>query len=166
MSIQRAYVHYIRTAEKFIYIENQYFLGSSNEWKKGIFKDSLAATDGAMHVIAMEIALKICSKIRNGEHFCAFILIPLFPEGIPESGAVQEILCWQRNTVELMYGLIAEALKENKEKHPGKQATDFLSIFALGNRQYPPESAVENEIARMGRQMIYVHSKMMIVDDS
>jgi len=32
MSIQTAYVHAIRSAQHFIYIENQYFLGSSYNW--------------------------------------------------------------------------------------------------------------------------------------
>ena len=31
-SISRAYVKLIRTAERFIYIENQYFLGSAYAW--------------------------------------------------------------------------------------------------------------------------------------
>jgi len=166
MSIQRAYAHYIRNAENFIYIENQYFLGSSNEWKKGVFGDSLASTDGATHVIPMEIALKIAAKIRAGEHFCAYILIPLYSEGIPESGAVQEILCWQRNTVELMYNTINEELRRHQDLHPGKKPTDFLSFFCLGQREYPPEDAVHDPIAKLGRHMIYVHSKMLIVDDS
>jgi phospholipase D1/2 len=32
MSIHTAYVNAIRAAQKFIYIENQYFLGSSFNW--------------------------------------------------------------------------------------------------------------------------------------
>ena len=31
-SISRAYVKLIRTAERFIYVENQYFLGSAYAW--------------------------------------------------------------------------------------------------------------------------------------
>lgn len=37
MSIHSAYVKAIRAAQKFIYIENQYFLGSSYNWDS--FKD-------------------------------------------------------------------------------------------------------------------------------
>ncbi|GKU95377.1 hypothetical protein SLEP1_g8741 [Rubroshorea leprosula] len=32
MSVHTAYVHAIRSAQRFIYIENQYFLGSSYNW--------------------------------------------------------------------------------------------------------------------------------------
>ena len=35
----------------------------------------------ANHTIPMEIAAKISSKIRNGEIFRAFIVLPMFPEG-------------------------------------------------------------------------------------
>ena len=31
--------------------------------------------------------------------------------GIPESGAVQEILHWQCNTVRMMYGIIGDAIQ-------------------------------------------------------
>jgi hypothetical protein len=31
--------------------------------------------------------------------------------GIPESGAVQEILHWQCNTVRMMYGIVGDAIR-------------------------------------------------------
>ncbi len=62
-------------AEHYIYIENQYFLGSSHCWEA----DRHA---GATHLVPIEIALKIVSKIRDGERFMAYIVIPLFPEGM------------------------------------------------------------------------------------
>ena len=43
----------------------------------------------------MELALKICSKISAYEHFCVYIVISMWPEGVPSSAAVQEILFWQ-----------------------------------------------------------------------
>ncbi|WJX30269.1 Phospholipase D gamma 2 [Trifolium repens] len=52
MSIHSAYVKAIRVAQKFIYIENQYFLGSSYNWDS--YKDL-----SANNLIPMEIALKI-----------------------------------------------------------------------------------------------------------
>ena len=61
-------------AEHFIYIENQYFLGSSHCWAE----DKHA---GATHLVPIEIALKIVQKINAGERFMAYIMVPLFPEG-------------------------------------------------------------------------------------
>lgn len=45
----------------------------------------------------MELALKIASKIRAKERFVVYIVIPMWPEGDPNSGPMQEILYWQVN---------------------------------------------------------------------
>ncbi|KAJ9703829.1 hypothetical protein PVL29_005203 [Vitis rotundifolia] len=87
-SIQTAYIQAIRSAQHFIYIENQYFLGSSYAWPS--YKDA-----GADNLIPMELALKIASKIRAKERFAVYIVIPMWPEGDPKSNTVQEILFWQ-----------------------------------------------------------------------
>ena len=50
---------------------------------------------GADNLIPMELALKISSKIRAKERFAVYVVIPMWPEGDPKSGAVQEILYWQ-----------------------------------------------------------------------
>lgn len=87
-SIQTAYIQAIRSAQRFVYIENQYFLGSSYGWPS--YKDA-----GADNLIPMELALKIASKIRAKENFSVYIVIPMWPEGDPKSASVQEILYWQ-----------------------------------------------------------------------
>ncbi|MFS7941704.1 putative phospholipase D [Helianthus anomalus] len=43
----------------------------------------------------MEIALKIANKIRANERFAAYIVIPMWPEGVPTNSATQRILVWQ-----------------------------------------------------------------------
>lgn len=35
------------------------------------------------------------SKINANERFCVYVVIPMWPEGIPNGAAVQEILFWQ-----------------------------------------------------------------------
>lgn len=50
---------------------------------------------GADNLIPMELALKIVSKIRARERFTVYVVIPMWPEGVPSSAAVQEILYWQ-----------------------------------------------------------------------
>ncbi|KAG1362334.1 Phospholipase D beta 2 [Cocos nucifera] len=88
MSIHTAYVNAIRAAQHFIYIENQYFLGSSFNWDSN--KDL-----GANNLIPIEIALKIANKIKANERFSAYIVIPMWPEGNPTGAATQRILYWQ-----------------------------------------------------------------------
>ncbi|GKU89251.1 hypothetical protein SLEP1_g3415 [Rubroshorea leprosula] len=161
-SIQIAYVQAIRSAQHYIYIENQYFIGSSYAWPS--YKGA-----GADNLIPSELALKIANKIKANERFAVYVIIPIYPEGDPKSEIVQEILFWQYQTMQMMYTIIAKELREMNrlDSHP----LDFLNFYCLGKR----ESIHEEKLAingdkvydsqRFGRFMIYVHSKSMIVDD-
>ncbi|MCL4130097.1 UNVERIFIED_CONTAM: hypothetical protein GTU68_054362 [Idotea baltica] len=164
-SIHRAYIHQIRRADRFIYIENQYFLGSAYAWESE--RDTKA-----YHLIPQEITQRIIEKLNAGEDFKVFIVIPMFPEGDPASKPVQEILHWQHRTMEMMYKGISEAIEANGlETHP----TDYLSFYCLGKREapedvpddlnFPEQQACLVSVRESVRFMVYVHSKMMIVDD-
>ncbi|MCO5576766.1 hypothetical protein L7F22_030585 [Adiantum nelumboides] len=138
-------------------------------------RDSRAVRIGANHLIPIELALKIVSKIKANEDFSVYVVIPLWPEGVPSSTSMQEILFFQSQTMEMMFTLIANALQEtgkDKDHHP----TDFLNFFCLGNREVisdngsapstPRDEKSSQALARKsGRFMIYVHAKGMIVDD-
>ncbi|CAA3018136.1 phospholipase D gamma 1-like [Olea europaea subsp. europaea] len=167
MSIHTAYVEAIRAAQHFIYIENQYFIGSSYNWSTN--KDV-----GANNLIPIEIALKIASKIRAHERFAAYIVIPMWPEGNPTGAATQRILFWQHKTMQMMYETIYQALVEvGLENSYSPQ--DYLNFYCLGNREaldtgYPSErqsaaNTPQGLSQKNRRFMIYVHSKGMIVDD-
>ncbi|KAL3587043.1 hypothetical protein D5086_013910 [Populus alba] len=169
-SIQDAYINAIRRAKNFIYIENQYFLGSSFGWKS---TDINVPDIAALHLIPKELSLKIVSKIEAGERFTVYIVIPMWPEGIPESGSVQAILDWQRRTMDMMYSDITEALVK---KGLNTDPREYLSFFCLGNREttkngeYEPPEVPEpdtdySRAQKARRFMIYVHAKTMIVDD-
>ncbi|KZV45306.1 phospholipase PLDb1 [Dorcoceras hygrometricum] len=167
MSIHTAYVKAIRAAQHFIYIENQYFLGSSFNWSN--YKDL-----GANNLIPMEIALKIAKKIRARERFSVYIVVPMWPEGVPTSTPTQRILYWQYNTMQMMYETIYQALQEtglDRDYEP----QDYLNFFCLGNRESGESGSISDTKAssnspqaltrKSRRFMIYVHSKGMIVDD-
>ncbi|KAK1264430.1 Phospholipase D alpha 1 [Acorus gramineus] len=169
-SIQDAYIHAIRRAKNFIYIENQYFLGSSFGWKPDDIK---VEEIGALHLIPKELSLKIVSKIEAGERFTVYVVVPMWPEGVPESASVQAILDWQRRTMEMMYTDIIQALNaKGIEANP----KDYLTFFCLANREvkksgeYTPGEQPEPDTDYIRAQearrfMIYVHAKMLIVDD-
>ncbi|KAL9328663.1 hypothetical protein ACSQ67_003666 [Phaseolus vulgaris] len=166
MSIHSAYVKAIRGAQKFIYIENQYFLGSSYNWDSYI-------NLGANNLIPMEIALKIASKIKQHERFSVYIVIPMWPEGVPKSKLTQRILFWQFKTMQMMYETVYKALQETGLDNQ-YEPQDYLNFFCLGNREIPENEHVtkttrENTpqaLTKKNRRfMIYVHSKGMIVDD-
>ncbi|KAL6643229.1 hypothetical protein ACP70R_021410 [Stipagrostis hirtigluma subsp. patula] len=169
-SIQDAYIHAIRRAKHFIYIENQYFLGSSFAWKPdGIKPEDIEAS----HLIPRELSLKIVSKIEAGERFAVYIVMPMWPEGVPAKETIQAILDWQRRTVEMMYYDISIALEAKRIDADPK---DYLTFFCLGNRErkmdgeyepkhHPHPGSDYDRAQKARRSMIYVHAKMMIVDD-
>nr|DAD31926.1 TPA_asm: hypothetical protein HUJ06_010777 [Nelumbo nucifera] len=172
MSIHSAYVTAIRAAQNFIYIENQYFIGSSYNWTS-------RNQSGADNLIPMEIALKIANKIKEKKRFSAYIVIPMWPEGDPASKAVQMMLYLQLETMRMMYKMVYEALeKAGLEKKYTPQ--DYLNFFCLGNREALDQKAAsssgeshvkaqentpQERTKRSRRFMVYVHSKGMIVDD-
>ncbi|CAD6211717.1 unnamed protein product [Miscanthus lutarioriparius] len=167
LSIHTAYVHAIRAAQHYIYIENQYFIGSSFNWDSN--KDL-----GANNLIPIEIALKIANKIKANERFSAYIVVPMWPEGNPTGAATQRILYWQNKTMQMMYETIYTALKE-VGLDDMYEPQDYLNFFCLGNREVADSTSTSNasntannpqEQARKNRRfMVYVHSKGMIVDD-
>ncbi|KAL8253721.1 hypothetical protein R6Q59_031942 [Mikania micrantha] len=170
MSIHTAYVRAIRTAQHFIYIENQYFLGSSYNW-------ATHKSLGANNLIPMEIALKIANKIRANERFAVYIVIPMWPEGNPTNSATQQILLWQHNTMNMMYEVIYKALQETGLENE-YEPQDYLNFFCLGTREssqgippnlngkisFAPNTPQALSIASR-RFKIHVNSKGMIVDD-
>ncbi|CAD5190765.1 unnamed protein product [Musa acuminata subsp. malaccensis] len=173
-SIHTAYVRAIRSAQHFIYIENQYFLGSSYAWP--FYKNS-----GADNLIPMELALKIAGKIKAKERFAVYVVIPMWPEGVPTTSSVQEILFWQGQTMQMMYEIIAKELKavNFEDSHP----QDYLNFYCLGNREELSKDELQSNghssersppipnhlsfvfTQKSRRFMIYVHAKGMIVDD-
>ncbi|KAK4269260.1 hypothetical protein QN277_022444 [Acacia crassicarpa] len=165
-SIHDAYVEAIRRADRFIYVENQYFIGGCQLWDK-------EKHSGCRNLIPIEIALKVVSKIKAKERFAVYVVIPMWPEGIPESETVQDILYWTRETIRMMYRLIGEAIQASGESgHP----RDYLNFFCLANREkkeegeymppHCPHAETQYWNAQKSRRfMVYVHSKLMIVDD-
>ncbi|KAL6965811.1 phospholipase D [Sarracenia purpurea var. burkii] len=91
----------------------------------------------------MELALKIASKIRAKERFAVYVVIPMWPEGDPTSAPVQEILFWQQQTRQMMYGMIARELQSMQlaDSHP----LDYLNFYCLGKREEMPEEGLRQD---------------------
>merc|ERR1712085_36029 len=168
-SIHLTNIHHIRRAEHFIYIESQYFMGSSFMWSK----DSNAKCG---NLLPAEITYKICEKIAAREPFAVYILLPMWMEGIPQANATQGLLYFQRLTIEAMYQKVQEALviRNANSADNGLEVTDFLNVYCIGNRETAecsqttgtPKTEDEILLSKTRRHQIYVHSKMMIVDDN
>eukprot|EP00667_Euglena_gracilis_P001605 EG_transcript_1604 len=166
-----AYVWAIRQAQRFIYLENQYFMGGAMAWE-GF--DDRAHNVECKQIIPVEIAMRIATKIRRGEPFSVYMVLPLFPEGRPDTAASQGMLFWQAETFRMMYRKIADAI--HKWGPRGAHPTHYLSVFFLGNREpdlpvtMPSElqgrlREAQQRLLQSRRHQIYVHSKMAIFDD-
>ncbi|KAF0906614.1 hypothetical protein E2562_012064 [Oryza meyeriana var. granulata] len=125
-SIHNSYVKAIRSAQHYIYVENQYFIGSSYYWSSN-------RSAGAENLIPIELAIKIARKIKARERFAVYIVIPMWPEGNPTTAAMQEILFWQGQTMSMMYKIVADALRKEglHDTHP----QDYLNFYCLGKRE-------------------------------
>jgi len=146
-------------------------MGSAQHWVDNK-NDGIACR----HLIPVELTNVIIEHIEKRQPFAVYVLVPTYPEGIPESGPVQEMLRWQWKTMEFMYARIHAAL-EKEGMTADHKATDYLNFYHPGqretvegsqqkdqspDRETAPQAHLLNQTRRF---MIYVHSKMMIVDD-
>jgi len=152
-SIQLAYQQAIGQAEKFIYIENQYLIGSGRRWQ------------GAKSTITNDIpgciVDRILAQAKSGKPFHVYIVKPMFPEGPPVSDPSLEIRKNEWMTAQYMVQAVAKEL--------GDDWSSYLSFYFLAN--WSPKATPLNKGDRRDRvrgndrYMVYVHSKFMIVDD-
>ncbi|RRT42040.1 hypothetical protein B296_00057392 [Ensete ventricosum] len=110
-SIHSAYVEGIRRAKRVhlhrepVLLRELCFMGGEDQ------------NCGCSNLIPIEIALKIASKILNGERFAVYVVVtPMWPEGIPEGSTVQAILQWNRLTMEMMYSIVTGIPKSRTDR--------------------------------------------------
>jgi phospholipase D1/2 len=169
-SILRAYRRSIDQAERFIYIENQYFIGSGKYW----------GYDKARNDIPERLVRKILERYKKKQPFHVYIVMPMFPEGDPGSGAMCTVRALEYGTIKWMIHGLTDVM--------GDRWREYLSFYFLANWKPVPRdkwvgwhsdnndllgylmklSDAEGRryrLERHQRYMIYVHTKMMIVDD-
>jgi len=99
----------------------------------------------------------------------------MWMEGIPQANATQGLLYYQRVTIEAMCKEVEDALEARMASSTdyGLKVSDYLNFYCLGTRETPARSEAtgtsqtedENTLNKSRRHQIYIHSKMMIVDD-
>jgi phospholipase D1/2 len=158
-SILQAYDQAIDQAEEFIYIENQYLLGSGDKWGAPEIKND----------IPVRIVNRILERAAAKVPFHVYIVMPMFPEGEPASDPMRKLRRFEYETFKWMVGEL--------DKTMGEKWSDYLSLYFLANWQQVLPSARWTPISNSAdqnrfyalkyhqRYMIYVHTKMMIVDD-
>ena len=155
-SIQDSYLRSIGQAEKFVYIESQYFIGSGSKWL------SSSKRGGVKNKIPEALANRILEKAAKGHEFHVYVIIPYFPEGDPASAAAQGQRDFEWSSIELIIRTIQNS----------SSVADWRKYFTVGflanwsNAGGLTTSGSRAEKCRKNkRYMVYVHSKFMLIDD-
>ncbi|ROT65057.1 Phospholipase [Penaeus vannamei] len=152
-SIQSGVVEVIRNAQEFLYIESQYFAGSSVHWDCETWDVGdriFNIIDNAVNTVPYEIIKRIIQKIRLRQQFCVYVVMSMLPDIEYENllyliMADSTYICSM--TIRMMYHKIGEELRAvGSCLHP----TDYLVFLCMGKQEPKPT---------------YVHSKMVIADD-
>jgi phospholipase D1/2 len=155
-SIQMAYRQAIDQAEKYIYIETQYLIGSGRHWTP--------ARGTVANTLPERILERIKSRIRDGVSFHVYVVVPMFPEGVPNGLAAVAQRAFEWRTMRYMaQAVFAEASPR------GKDWRDYLSFCFLANWNTvasPRTTGTRQQRVRDNlRYMVYVHSKLVVIDD-
>ncbi|CAF1390508.1 unnamed protein product, partial [Didymodactylos carnosus] len=136
-SIQNAYIQLIGEAQHFIYIENQFFITGENSQIHNQIGDALYQ--------------RILQAHTCNEKFRVYIILPLLP-GFNTQNAVFAVL----------YFIMCSITKGDKSLYrklekAGVPPDDYISFFGM--------RAHDVLMGELVQEIIYVHSKLMIVDD-
>ncbi|KAN0009210.1 hypothetical protein ACTFIU_006483 [Dictyostelium citrinum] len=139
-SIHTAYVQAIEDANHYIYIENQNFVSTHapNVWNQ----------------ISFEIVKRIKRAIRKKEVFRVYIVIPCQQDGKVEETQIKGLMHWQYSTIIRGESTIMKLLRRDC---PDVDLTEYICFLSLRTHAFLEGTFVTEQI--------YVHSKLMIVDD-
>jgi phospholipase D1/2 len=140
-SIHEAMKHLIKTAEHYIYIENQFFISLIDD--KSIVRNELATC----------LYDRILRAHKEKQSFKVYILIPLVPGYEGEYGKSSSVLL---HTITHYNNASVNGLMK-KLSDANIDALNYICFFAL--RTWSELSG------RLVTELIYVHSKLIIVDD-
>ncbi|XP_012261590.2 phospholipase D2 [Athalia rosae] len=147
-SIHEAYIVAINNAKRYIYIENQFFI-------------TLASVEGnsVKNRIGETLLKRILRAHREGAVFRVFVIMPLLPGfegevGGPTGTALRAITHWNYASISRGKDAILNRLIGAGVQNP----SDYITFHGLRNHSVLNGSLVT--------ELIYVHSKLMIVDDS
>ncbi|XP_076810877.1 phospholipase D1-like isoform X2 [Clavelina lepadiformis] len=146
-SIQNAYLDAIERAEHFIYIENQFFI-------------TCRENPQVQNSICEALYRKIVQTHERKKNFRVYVIMPLVPgfEGdisdSSKSRAIRTVLDWQYKSILRGSCSLMEALNKTIGEANSWKYVSFCGLRTHSKLKGKPVT-----------EMIYVHSKMMIVDD-
>ena len=156
-SILNAYYELIKNSKNYIYIENQFFISKSwtDEEKE---KCKYSISDIVKNEIALHIRKRIEKAFKNKENFKVYVFLPLLPgfEGEPDSSSTLQIIL--KHTYAGICRNYRLSIIEQLYKIMGNNWKEYIGFYSLRNH------GIVNNIPKT--KIIYIHSKLMIVDDT
>eukprot|EP01117_Protostelium_nocturnum_P008284 TRINITY_DN2958_c0_g2_i2.p1 TRINITY_DN2958_c0_g2~~TRINITY_DN2958_c0_g2_i2.p1 ORF type:complete len:1421 (-),score=501.03 TRINITY_DN2958_c0_g2_i2:57-4319(-) len=182
VSIYKAYLTAIKQAKHFIFIENQYFISSINRMRP---KNKILKT----------LHKRLRLAITNGEEFKVIVVIPVYPAGSLVDIATRYVIKYVYKTIGRQGHSIIERLEDEFPNVDVSQYISFYSLRNHNYNQLDKETldilaedsgtdddqirgeqdrentldnpSVTKEEAqdKVWTEQIYIHAKMMIVDD-
>ncbi len=176
-SIRDAMVNCIRSAQAYIYIENQFFISDCGQDQTG------KSTSPGTNPIIPELANAIGAAIYAGRPFHVWLVLPEHPEGLMEDAATSSQTWWALQGVKRARNSLVNRInatlyaKHRRTRNVTKPAQTNADIaVALANwgmaeewRKYLTVLNLRNYgSTKVGvvTEMVYVHSKLTIVDDA
>ena len=183
-NILNAMVNCIRSADNYIYIETQFFISGFGDWRGESGAKSFEAKDmgnegnGIQNTIAIELAKRIQDHIEAETPFHVYLVLPVHPEGDINSPIVWKqhwlALATLQNGDDSLIKRIQRALEA--KGRDASQWTQYLTVLNMRNYgvtvEYERDPVTNDEEFKreIGRylvtEQIYIHSKLMIVDDA
>lgn len=147
-SIYDSYLHYIKHAQHYIYIENQFFVSCASEESQGT---------PVKNTIAQAIADRIIRAASAGDNFKVIVVLPLMPAF--EAAVHRSEASSLRIIMQSQYSGISRGLESiiGRLKSQRVKPADYITFLSLRKHGYLEGKAVTEQL--------YVHSKLMIVDD-
>ncbi|VEN40536.1 unnamed protein product [Callosobruchus maculatus] len=145
-SIHEAYIETIMRAQHYIYIENQFFISLPYH------------NPNTRNQIAEALYKRIITAHKSKQAFRVYVVMPLLPGfegevGGPSGTSLHAITHWNYLSISQGKDAILNRLKEAGIEDP----TQYIGFYGLRNH-----SVLNGEPIT---ELIYVHSKLMIVDD-
>ncbi|KAL0482919.1 phospholipase D [Acrasis kona] len=137
-SIYSAYLDIISKAKHYLYIENQYFIGST-------------AGGQVRNMVPQMILNRLISAIRAKECFRVIVVLPVLPDGDPTDASIQQVVKWQYRTIINNRGSILNTLTE---MFPGVDLSEYVTFNCirshgmLNNEFYLQDNEEAHEAAK------------------
>ncbi|KAL0485159.1 pldA [Acrasis kona] len=169
VSLYNAMLDLINNSRHYIYIENQYFISDTANKNRHLVQNRIGST----------LVERIKRAMKTNQVFRVIVVMPVHPEGNLLDAKTSYIMKWQYRTICRGKNSILQQLRAS---FPDKDPSDYISFYNLrqwGVRNEVVHDAEDNSVVESNyeeceeehddeelvTEQIYVHSKIMIVDD-